>query len=1645
LKGTLAQLIVGFALVSPIASEVLAQSAPYPPSQVVLGVTYDWSTRVRRAAGSDNWPITWADDDHQYSSWGDGNGFNPGDTRVSLGFARIEGDWNDYQGYDVWGGDTAEHPAQFDGKSYGVLCVDGVLYKWVGPGSGPESYAEARLYRSTNRGGTWTGASWAIREADGIVMPTILNFGKNYAGARDTYVYHYFIDLQYASDLGIQRPGLIYLARCPKNQLFTQSAYEWYTSTNPASPSWGPISAKQPVFTDAAGGVGWNLSVSHNGPLGRYFLITEHGSSSNGRMGMFDAPEPWGPWTTVAYTSSFQGGDTFFYNFANKWLSPDGLDFTLVYTGIGTEDAWHTVRGRFTIASDPDETPPSVPPGLEVSGATETTLDLSWDASTDDEGSTPISYQIENVTSGDTSSWQATRTLTVTGLDPSTWYTFRAKARDAAGNESAWSDTTGGSTAAANRPPNDPTDVGASATGATSILITWTSGGDPDGDPVQFMVREVDDPGIASGWLPAGTTSWSAQGLSPETTYQFEVQARDDATPAGLSGWVQSNPETTGPDANDPPNDPTSVVATSLGQTSVRISWVNGGDPDGDPVEFQVREVTDASIQSGWLGAGTTQWTATGLDPATTYRFEVQGRDDGSPPGFTSWVASNPVTTDSPPNEPPNRPTNVVATALGPTSVEIQWTDNGDPDGDPVEYYVEEVYDVEIASGWLATGATSWIATNLAPGTTYRFQVRGRDDANPPAYSAWVRANLVTTGDVAPNPPYDPSNVIATTLGPNSIEITWVDNGHPDDLPVQFYVEETSDPTIQSGWLATSVTSWTAESLAPGTTYQFAVRARDDQDPRQYSAWVSSNPATTAPDANDPPNDPLNVVASALGTSSIEITWTHAGDPDGDPVQYFVREVNDHSIASGWLASGSTRWTATGLEPATAYRFEVQGRDDQNPAGYTAWVASNEAQTSEPSNHPPNRPENVLATADGMDTVHITWTSTGDPDGDAVQYYVEEVYDTSITSGWLAEGVSSWTATGLAPGTTYKFQVRSRDDHTPPAYSAWVRANTVVTDGEAPNPPHDPSGVTASATGPFTIRVSWIDNGHPDGRPVEFYVEEINDPTIQSGWLPIGTTVWTAGGLAPETTYTFAVRGRDDQNPPQYSAIVLSNPASTGAPPNEPPRDPSNVAASAQGATRVRIAWTDNGDPEGQPVEFFVREIGDPSIVSGWLSPGVVAWTATGLDPETTYTFEVQGRDNGEPRGFSAWVASNTVVTPSAPNEAPNTPPSVSATPRGSRSIEVTWENAGDPDGDPVQYFVREVGNPSRSSGWLPAGVTAWTAADLTPLTAYRFEVQGRDDATPPLTTPWVMSNIATTGDVPNQPPANVTDVEAAGLNATSIRVTWNASVDPEGDLVEYIVRATADTTITSGWRSSGALEWIASSLAPQTTYTFEVRSRDDGTPPLASQWVPSNPATTFPPVLPPPTEPVSAFEEDRIVLEWPESEDTRVVGYHVYRLREGGSPVRLTLAPVPDTRFEDDAFEEGSGYFYWVTAVDSEEQESPPSDEVWIRATPNIPPRAFVEKAFPSPIRDQVTFRLGIPETGPGRGGAVVSVDLYDLAGKKIGRVLEETLAPGMRELTWRMPRNEAKLVPGFYLAVVRAGREKLIERIAYAGLSND
>lgn len=318
-------------------SQEPAAKPPYPPSQVIAGIDWDWKTHRTAAPGSDLWPITWGTDDHLYAAWGDGGGFGGTDQdgRVALGFARIEGPPERFVGVNINGGKNPEHRASFGerGKVGGMLAVGDRLYAWLNTQNGKWPDVDQALIWSEDRGATWKRSPWVFPKGRGNLKPaTFLNFGKGYTGVPDNlrgYVYFYG-----------QRQGgpkNNYLGRVPVKKLEERSAYEFFSSLDDQEPRWTSDPGKaESVFTDA-NGTGDLTAVVYVPGLKRYLLTNFH--KGPGQLGVFDGPHPWGSWTTVAYEEHWgrmgTEGEGLTCSFPPKWTSEDGRTLWCVFSVYG--------------------------------------------------------------------------------------------------------------------------------------------------------------------------------------------------------------------------------------------------------------------------------------------------------------------------------------------------------------------------------------------------------------------------------------------------------------------------------------------------------------------------------------------------------------------------------------------------------------------------------------------------------------------------------------------------------------------------------------------------------------------------------------------------------------------------------------------------------------------------------------------------------------------------------------------------------------------------------------------------------------------------------------------------------------------------------------------------------------------------------------------------------------------------------------------------------------------------------------------------------------------------------------------------------------------------------------------------------------
>jgi CubicO group peptidase (beta-lactamase class C family) len=306
--------------------EAVTVRAPYPPSPVIHSAVFGREIR-RDAIDSDNWPLTWGGDDAQYTSYGDGFGFTPHvERKLGMGFARITGGPADYRGENLRSdgeriGDGVRSP-----KASGILMVDGVLYLWV------RNVANSQLLWSQDRGKTWQSG---FKMESGFGSPVFLNFGRNYAGARDAFVYTYSQDgpSAYESD------NALALARVPKDRIRDRAAWEFFERRDAdGSPVWTPdVTRRGAVFQYPANCQ--RADAVYDAGIARYLLAL--GYDHAGGWGLFDAPEPWGPWTTILHRQ-WDVPATHGYRLPAKWISQDGLTMTLVFSGVKPNDAFCT-------------------------------------------------------------------------------------------------------------------------------------------------------------------------------------------------------------------------------------------------------------------------------------------------------------------------------------------------------------------------------------------------------------------------------------------------------------------------------------------------------------------------------------------------------------------------------------------------------------------------------------------------------------------------------------------------------------------------------------------------------------------------------------------------------------------------------------------------------------------------------------------------------------------------------------------------------------------------------------------------------------------------------------------------------------------------------------------------------------------------------------------------------------------------------------------------------------------------------------------------------------------------------------------------------------------------------------------------------
>jgi chitodextrinase len=403
-----------------------------------------------------------------------------------------------------------------------------------------------------------------------------------------------------------------------------------YANAAFSSSSWfdvGSTTTSLSTWTSNVEGTAKNTTVAYADPIrsiGRYNASLGGTASLSAFMAEADDQQ------SDSYDAAYSAAAVINYirqGFAEGGVVPGGL---LPLDGSASQPS-----------SDPgptvDTTSPTAPNTLRATGASDTTVGMTWNPSSDNVAVT--GYEIFRA--GVKIATVTGTTYTDTGLAPSTAYVYTVRAIDAAGNVSAMSNTDTGTTwapvsTADTTAPTAPLNLAVGAVSTSTVALAWTAATDNVAVTGYRVFRNGVQVGTTAG------TSYTDSALAAATGYTYTVKAYDAAGNVSVASNAVTGTTT---DSSTPapapvlPAAPSGLSGTKTASRKARLTWTDSASNESG---FYVYTSTDGTnwtryaTVAAFSGTGSVQYTSGRLS-GTRY-FCVTAFNDAGETSATNVV-----------------------------------------------------------------------------------------------------------------------------------------------------------------------------------------------------------------------------------------------------------------------------------------------------------------------------------------------------------------------------------------------------------------------------------------------------------------------------------------------------------------------------------------------------------------------------------------------------------------------------------------------------------------------------------------------------------------------------------------------------------------------------------------------------------------------------------------------------------------------------------------------------------------------------------------------------------------------------------------------------------------------------------------------
>jgi hypothetical protein len=497
-----------------------------------------------------------------------------------------------------------------------------------------------------------------------------------------------------------------------------------------------------------------------------------------------------------------------------------------------------------------------------------------------------------------------------------------------------------------------------------------------------------------------------------------------------------------------------------------------------------------------------------------------------------------------------------------------------------------------------------------------------------------------------------PSNLSATAVSSNQINLSWTDNSTKSTQGVGFKIERgssSSGPWAEISTVAANATSYSNTGLSASTTYYYRIRAYNvpngKNKPTEYSAYSNTASATTQ-SGTAIPNAPSSLSAAAVSSSQINLNWA---DNSSNETGFKIERATSSGGPWSQIATVGVNvktYSNTGLTASTTYYYHVHA---YNASGDSA-ACNTASATTQSGTSDPYAPSNLTAAAISTSQINLNWIdNSSNENGFAIERALSSAGPWSNIAT-LGTNMTSYSNTGLSPATTYYYRVRAYTQTKirgkwVTEYSAYSNTAGATTTGSAPGDTTPPtvsitspaSGTTYTTAQTVTITASASDN--VGVTRVEFY-----DASTLKGTDTTNTYTYNWTFTASDNgTHNWIARAYDAAGNVRSSSTVSLNVNVTTD--TTPPATPSGLSATAISSSQIDLSWSPSFDTGGSGLAGYKVYRSTTQIAT----TTATNYSDNGRAANTRYCYKVAAYDNaGNTSAQSAQACATTQADPVA-------------------------------------------------------------------------------------------------------------------------------------------------------------------------------------------------------------------------------------------------------------------------------------------------------------------------------------------------------------------------------------------------------------